>query len=87
MDQVKTNEEIKNKQDQKVSLPHKNSKLFLLKSSSNNKSNENDINNNSISDNDNDNSIIIIIKCRGSSRPQPIPCSFFKIIQRLKAVN
>ena len=34
MDQVKTNEEIRNKQDQKVNLPHKNSKLFLLKSSS-----------------------------------------------------
>ena len=39
---------FKKKQDQKVNLHHKNSKLFLFKSPSNNKSNENDINNNSI---------------------------------------
>ena len=33
------------KQSQTVNFPHKNSKLFLIKSSNNNKNNKNDINN------------------------------------------
>ena len=38
-----------------VNLPHKDSKVFLFKNPSNNKSNKNDINNNSDSNNNNNN--------------------------------
>ena len=43
MDQVNTNEKNWRNQSQTVNLPHQNSKLFLLKSPSNNKSKKNDI--------------------------------------------
>ena len=48
------------KQSQTVNFPHKNSKLFLIKSSNYNKNNKNDINNkinnnNNIKNNNNNN--------------------------------